>query len=129
MGAGGADAMNSTSPSSASFSEPALSTFQRILLGGIRVSMLLVGLTCAPVHVLCYGTSCNQPKGTRAMLAKMAAADEFDFVIHNGDVSYADHQIGKKTDWSYNDWMNVYYANISVRSFCVIRLGCALHTC
>lgn len=59
------------------------------------------------------------------MLAKMAAADEFDFVIHNGDISYADHQIGKKTDRSYNDWMNIYYANISVRFF--VSSGWGVH--
>eukprot|EP00729_Bicosta_minor_P023817 gene23817-27041_t len=62
----------------------------------------------------------KQPEniGTRALLAKMAAADEFDFVIHNGDISYADNKIASRTKPGvapsiYNDWMDVYYANIS----------------
>lgn len=59
----------------------------------------------------------------------MAAADEFDFVIHNGDISYADNKIASRTKPGvapsiYNDWMDVYYANISVRMACATCVAC-----
>jgi len=58
---------------------------------------------------------------TRALLAKLAAEDDFDFVIHNGDVSYADNRISSRTKPGvppsiYNDWMDLFYANVSAYS-------------
>jgi hypothetical protein len=41
------------------------------------------------------------------------AASNFDWVIHNGDISYADNQIGRDNGTHYNDWMDVFYANAS----------------
>lgn len=58
---------------------------------------------------------------TRALLAKLAAEESFDFVVHNGDISYADHHISSRTKPGvapsiYLDWMDIYYANISAYS-------------
>jgi len=58
---------------------------------------------------------------TRALLAKLAEEDAFDFVIHNGDISYADNRIKSRTKPGvapsiYIDWMDLYYANISAYS-------------
>merc|ERR1719379_2328119 len=55
---------------------------------------------------------------TRALLARLSAADNFDFVVHNGDISYADNRIGDRDKPGfppsiYIDWMDRYYANIS----------------
>ena len=60
---------------------------------------------------------------TRALLARLAQADAFDFVIHNGDVSYADNRIGSRGKNGvpvsiYNDWMDIFYANISAYAQC-----------
>jgi len=57
-------------------------------------------------------------EGTRAMIAQQAEQGLYDWVIHNGDISYADNHISSRTKPGvdpaiYNDWMDVFYANVS----------------
>lgn len=69
--------------------------------------------------VVVYGDmGLDYSEGTRAMLARWAAADAFDWVIHNGDISYADNHISSRTHPGvdpaiYIDWMDTFYANVS----------------
>lgn len=58
---------------------------------------------------------------TRSLLARLAAEGDFDFVIHNGDISYADNRISSRTKPGvapsiYIDWMDLFYANVSAYS-------------
>ena len=45
---------------------------------------------------------------SRVRLAKLQDQGEFDFVIHNGDISYADNLIRDNHSERYNDWMNIF---------------------
>lgn len=55
---------------------------------------------------------------TRALLTKLAASNGFDWVIHNGDISYADNRIPTR-NWPgvspsiYMDFLDVFYGSIS----------------
>jgi hypothetical protein len=76
------------------------------------------------LKVMLYGDmGLDYSKNTRAMLARMAKAEEgsadaFDWVIHNGDISYADNHIGatKLHPTVYIDWLDVFYGNVSAYS-------------
>merc|ERR1711865_880292 len=68
----------------------------------------------SPQTVVVYGDmGLDYSENTRAMLAQWAQADLYDWSIHNGDISYADNRIGVRGGTMYNDWMNVFYANVS----------------
>ena len=51
--------------------------------------VFLAGRDLHPMRTMQGDMGLDYSEGTRAMLARMAAADEFDWVIHNGDISYA----------------------------------------
>jgi len=83
------------------------------------VSQPAVGST-GPVTAVMYGDmGLDYSDGTRAMLARWAQTAKrgdpewFDFVVHNGDISYADNRIGVRNGTLYQDWMDVFYANVS----------------
>lgn len=71
----------------------------------------VAGLTTTAVV---YGDmGLDYSENTRARLASLAAAGDFDFVIHNGDISYADNRIGERNGTVYQDWLNLFFANVS----------------
>ena len=75
-----------------------------------------VGDLDATVVAVAYGDmGLDYSENTRARLAHDAATAQrgdpnfYDFIIHNGDVSYADN----RPHAQYNSWMNLFYANVS----------------
>jgi hypothetical protein len=49
----------------------------------------------------------------RARLAEKAAADEYDFVLHGGDISYADTEVRRRIGTAYTDWLERFYWSVS----------------
>ena len=47
------------------------------------------------------------------LIGKLAADDDIDFVVHNGDIAYADNRFRVRNGTMYLDWMDAYYENIT----------------
>ena len=54
----------------------------------------------------------NWSAPTTARLVAMAQSDEYDLLVHNGDISYADNRLHINEGTQYIDDMNLFFANM-----------------